>query len=183
MSFFTDLLNGTGEILQQNATAYIIKEYATLQALPNRIRGLQSLGTNLQTYAAKASDPTMINGLRESLASLYTLQSQYPAMIAQVNLAYQRVAPIMNTGIVQPTNLLSMSAITDVASAVAQAKSLTSGVDTVDGNMRSTLDSLVSSGAITPDQAASLYRSTTSAMGWLPWVIGGVVIFALFRRK
>ena len=174
------ILSGIEGTLTTDVQAWLVQQYAALQAMPQTIAALSNVQAQLTQIPAVASDPNVSARLSADGASLQGLASGYPAMIAPVNAAFAAVQVARTQGVTVNTG-------TDVAVAVATAKQFTSGVSTVQNDLVSIVNQALASGAITPAQAAALNSTLNNptGSGWVKYLLyaaGAYVAWRIFRK-
>ncbi len=178
--WWQNLLNGITGTVSADVQNWLVREYATLQAMPHTLSTFGNVQSQLTRIPAVVTDPTLGPSLSGIGVQLQGLTSQYPAMIGPVNTAYRSVQAAKVSGV-------SVSTGVDVAIAVAAAQQFTSGVSTVQNDLMAIVNQALASGAITPAQAASLNASLTTpnGAGWFKYVAyaaGAYVLWRLVRK-
>jgi hypothetical protein len=160
--------------------AWLIQEYATLQAMPVLLQQLSTVQAQLAAIPAVAGDPSMGPALSSVGSSLQGLISGYPAMIGPVNTAVTALQAAKASGVTITTG-------TDIAIAAATAQQFTSGVTTVQQQLLDLVNEALASGAITPAQATQFSQSVSgsTSTGWLKyalWAVGLYVGYRVFKK-
>ena len=164
--------------VQNDATTWLVQQYAELRAMPQRLAALRQFANNVlaklsSTSVSVADDQQAV---LTAGTKLNQLTAQYPAMMAAVDAAYSAIQQI-TAG--YDANI--MAAVGTTAGAVVQAQAFMSEVNDVNDSLKTVVDHLLSSGAITPSEADALYASgQPSSAGWGRYVLYGAVILGLY---
>lgn len=171
-SVLSDVLGNVVNSAENQATTWLIQQYATLRASPNRLTALATAQRTLLARVQPGSPDGASDDLSRTIDAGTTLQgltAGYPGLMQQVDSAYQAV----NRDVAQAdpaTALLGDSAL--IAGAVVGAQQFLAGVATVDAELKAVIDHMLSTGALTPTEATSIYASAQSnTAGWGKYVL------------
>lgn len=172
-----DLISGLTNAAKTEATNWLIQQYASLRSLPQRLASLSALRLKIAALPAVQSNGAIATSVAQQAGMILQLNAQYPAMISGVDSAYQVVRQTTD-----PTSGVSIpieSLASTVLSAIVTAQQFVNQVNTVDDTLKSVLDHMLETGAITPAEVTDLLNSTQqSSVGWGKILIGGLAIGA-----
>jgi glutamine synthetase adenylyltransferase len=174
-SFLDTLVGSAVTGVEDATTTWLVQQYATLRAMPNR---LQALRRAQQAVLVKipSDSPDGSEDLARTIdagTALQELFSEYPAMMQGVDRAYQTIQRDLASA--NPTNALLQDAAA-IAGAAYDSQRFLSGVSAVDTELKSVIDHLLSTGAATPSEATAIYASAQSdTSGWGKWVMYGLL--------
>lgn len=184
MSTISDLLQGTGAVVQQNATTYLVAQYAKLSAVPAR---MDSVVQRIRTISV--SNPVANRALRDVQQAASGLVADATQVVASASDVLRQLAPQMQTGQIPVNALLNVSLVAQLAGVALDTQTILTRADTVDSNLRDVVQQLQTTGNLTANEASSLLQSSSSTtrltranVYW--YVLGGVaVLWLLTRRK
>lgn len=182
MSTVSDLLQGTGAVVQNNATTYLVQQYARLQAVPLRMQQVVR-GCN----AVVAARPALAETLTPIQTDALGVANDAGQVIVTATQLMQSVGPQMQTGQVPPAFTLNIALVAQLANVALQTENVLTRADNVDSNLRDVVQQLQATGNLSNDEAAQLLRqasptaSTVTPMWW--YVVGGIAVVWLLTRK
>ena len=171
--FFDDLTAGVVSSVQQSATDWLVREYQTLRALPSRLRRLEQFRgriANSFRSAAAVVHSSDENAVTLAGSTLAQLQATYPEMIATVDRGLAVVQQAAGGVLPRDTTSVLTSASV-VYDGVQRARQFIAQVNTVDSSLKSVVNHLVATGALTEAEAQALNRASVTATPWVTYAV------------
>lgn len=175
--FLSNLFTSVEGVLKQDAMTWLVQQYATLQALPQKLvaqrNAIGAVGKDVLP-----TDALNMAALSKAATTNAQLTSNYSAMIGAVNQAYVSVQQIQASG----GSAATTQNAGGIAAAILGAQQFLSGVSDVDSTITGVVDQLLATGAITPAEANSLYAQTQSTTtGWGRYLLYALGIYVAYR--
>lgn len=165
------------ETARNDATTWLVQQYATLRALPDRLHRVQDFASRLAdaigTPSAETTDASA--QLLQANQTILGLLAGYPAMMESVDAAYTAV---QNVGL----SNVSLALAGAVASAVFQASEALHQASDAESQVADVGQRLVQQGVLTPAQLGAAQAPTVGLSRKALYVLGGVVALFVLPR-